>query len=442
MNRYFKPMIQLSWPIMVGMILQSMLGTVDLYFVAKLGTKPTAALAIGANVFIVINAFSAIVSTGILAITARRKGEGNLEEARKLTVVGARLALFIGLLILVFGYGQMKQSIKLMFNTRPETTVLIVEYLQIILMFTPLVFLSSSLRSSLHALGDTRTPLMIFGFSNIINMILDPIFIFKLGLGIRGAALATGISISVATILIFRAAIIKQYLGQKRLLLNEMLQFDYYRSVGILRIGIWDAIQQVARPLTAILMFRIVYQVGRDSGTAAFGIGGQFVSYTFIFLTGLTIAVSVMVGQKLGEGKVDEVDQIIRFAFKLSFVNMLLFALPYLIFSENIMRFFTDQASVIKHGIAYLRIVYVGILFVVVPIVYGGALKGAGYTYGPMIASLLANVFVKVGFAYLLSIRLEVGVRGVWWAISISVIVEAVMIIIMEKRRDWKYIKI
>ncbi len=435
-------MIQLSWPIMTGMILQSMLGTVDLYFVAKLGTKPTAALAIAVNVFIMINVLSAIVSTGVLAITARRKGEGNLEEVRQLTVEGARLALLIGLLILVLGHAQMNRSITIMFDAGPETTALILEYLQIVLVFIPIVFLNSSLRSSLHAVGDTRTPLLVFGFSNIVNMILDPIFIFKMGLGIRGAALATGVSILVAAVLVFRLAVIKPYLGQKKQLLKDLLQFNYARSVSILKIGIWDALQQVARPLTAILMFRIVYQVGQDSGTAAFGIGGQFVSYTFIFLTGLTIAVSVMVGQKLGAGKVDEVDEIIRFAFKLSLVNMLLFGIPYLIFSEKIMRIFTDQVSVINHGVTYLRIVYVGLLFVVVPIVYGGALKGAGYTYGPMIASLFANVLVKVGFAYLLAIVLEIGVEGVWWAIAISVLAEAIMIIIMEKRRDWKSIKI
>ena len=121
---------------------------------------------------------------------------------------------------------------------------------------------------------------------------------------------------------------------------------------------------------------------------------------------------------------------------------MAIFAIPYLLFSKEMMGIFTSQPSVVAHGVAYLRIVYLGLLFVIVPIVYGGALKGGGYTYGPMVASIFANAAVKLGLAYMLSSLTRLGVAGVWWAISISVVAEAIIIMVMERRKDWKSIKI
>ena len=332
MNRYLKPMINLSWPIMMGMVLQSLMGTVDMYYVSKLGTVYTSALAIGANTFIVINVFSAIVSTGILSMSARRVGEGQLNKIPELSMSGVKLSLLIGLIVLLLSYGREGMIISLLYDTNSITTAYVVEYLSIIVLFVPFLFMNSSLRSTLHAMSNTKLPLIIFGISNIINMILDPILIFRLNMGISGAALATGISIVFASVMVLYFGLFKLYGGQLNKMIRDFFDLNMDYTKRILKIGIWDAIQQVTRPFTGILMFRIVYQVGRDAGTASFGIGGQIVSYTFIFLTGLTIAVSVLVGQKLGANEKKEVDEILKVAFKLAAVNMVFFSIPYIVF--------------------------------------------------------------------------------------------------------------
>jgi Na+-driven multidrug efflux pump len=149
-----------------------------------------------------------------------------------------------------------------------------------------------------------------------------------------------------------------------------------------------------------------------------------------------------MVGQKLGEGNKDAVDEIVSFAFKIAAFNMAVFAIPYFILPDQIFRFFTEQAEVIEEGVRYLRIVYGGIIFAVIPIVYSGALKGGGYTFGPMVASISANLIFKVSAGYILAVVMGLGSNGIWMAIALSVIVEAIMIKIMESRKDWKNIKI
>ncbi|MBN2260569.1 MAG: MATE family efflux transporter [Clostridiales bacterium] len=436
---YLNKMIQLSWPVMIGMILQSFLGTVDLYFISKLGTVHTSALSIGANTFMIINVFATLVSTGVLSLSARRFGEGKFDEIKTISIVGIKLSIGLGVIMLIIFLGREASLVELLYKTDIITTAYIVDYLRIILIFIPFVFINGSLRSSMHAMGNTFVPLIIFGISNIVNIILDPIFIFNLKMGIKGAALATGISLIISTVLAIYFGFIKI---NGKVNVKDFFTCNNAISSQILRIGVWDSIQQIARPFTAILMFRIVYYAGKDVATAAFGIGGQLFGYTFIFLTGLSVAISILIGQKLGEGKKNEIDEILKLSFKVAAVNMLLFSIPYLVFPKWIYNIFTDDMNVIENGVLYLKIVYIGILFVIFPIVYGGALKGAGYTYGPMLASVTANVFFKVPIAYLLTRSFGFGVSGVWWAISISVLIEAIIIIIIEKKKDWKSIKL
>lgn len=428
---------QLSWPVMVGMILQSLLGTVDMAFISSLGKKQAAAASLGNSAAGVIFVMSSLVSAGAIAIIARSYGEGNLEEVKKINSESIILSIIIGGLLSILCFIYNKDIIRLMYNPDPGTIGLVSEYLSVIFLGTVFVFLNSTLRTTLQAIGDTKTPLYIFGLSNIINVILDYLFMFPMGMGIKGAAIATVIS-TIFSFLAINLILIKKLFGSSIRDFIFTLKLKLKDSIRILKIGSWACIQQIARPLTGLLMFRLVLQVGGDTGTAAFGIGGQLFNYTFIFLVGLSTAISIMVGQSLGRGDIDSCDKAISEGIKLAILNMILFALPYLVFPGLIMRIFINDAEVIKEGIHYLGIVYVGLIFVIYPTIYGGVFQGAGDTFPPMISSLIANVVVKLLAAYYFSKVLLLGTNGIWAAIALSVVVEALIISIYFKQEKWK----
>lgn len=433
LNRIF----QLSWPIMIGMILQSLLGTVDMAFISSLGTSQAAAASLGNSAAGVIFVMSSLVSAGTIALIARSYGEGNHEQVKKFNSESILLTLIIGgiLSILCFVYNE--NIIRMMFNPGPETVKLTSEYLSVIFLGTVFVFLNSTLRTTLQAIGDTKTPLYIFGLSNIMNIILDYLFMFPMGMGIRGAAIATVLS-TIFSFLAINLILIKKLYNSdlKSFILSLKLQLE--DSIRILKIGSWACIQQIARPITGLLMFRLVLQVGGDTATAAFGIGGQLFNYTFIFLVGLSTAISIMVGQSLGAGDMEVCDKVIKEGIKLAAINMLLFALPYLVFPGAIMNAFINDSAVIKEGVQYLRIVYIGLIFVIYPTIYGGVFQGAGDTLPPMISSLIANVVVKLIAAYYFSRVLILGTNGIWASIALSVIVEALILFIYFKQNRWK----
>lgn len=436
-----KAIFKLSWPVMVGMILQSLLASVDLMFISRLGTTEAAAASLGTSTYGVIFVMTTLTSAGAIAIVARHYGEGRFDKIKHYVAETGMLAVLFGTVIGLVAWYFSEDILRIMYNPSAEVLALANSYLKIIFLGVVVVFLSSTFRSVLNGLGDTVSPLVVFGIANVINIVLDPLLIFGAGMGIRGAALATFFANFVAMLLITYRIFDKVFNRDLAEVKNHFsLQSEHVKA--ILRIGGWATINQVARPITGMLMFRIVYQVGQDAATAAFGIGGQMFNYTFIFLTGIIMALSIMTGQALGRGDEDTINSLVKNGLILAGINMLVFGIPYMLVPDLVMKIFLDDPIVIAIGVRYLRIVYLGLVFVIFTMVFGGVFQGAGDTYPPMISSLIANVLFKLPAAYILAIPLGMGTDGVWFAISLSVIVEAIIIGTYYKTERWKRVAI
>lgn len=432
-----KMIISLSLPVMIGMMLQSFLSTVDMLFISRLGTTYAAAASLGASAYGVILVLSALVYSGTIAITARRFGEGNHKAVEACTADSTILSLVLGLVVGWLAYAYTKGLVVFMFDPDAQTLELSVIYLKVIFLGTAPVFAGTALRSALQGVGDTKSPLYIFGFANVINMILCPLFIYTLNGGIAGAAYAMLVS-NVFSFLAIAYVAYDKIFEKNMNRIAEAFKVDWNRYLAILKIGSWSALQQVARPITGMLMYRMVFMAGGQEGTAAFGIGGQLFNYTFIFLVGISVGISIVTGQALGEGNWDKAKRVIDAGLVLCFINMVIFILPYMIFPEWIMGLFIDDSQVIQTGAEYLRVIYLGLWTVSYTMAYTGAFQGAGRTFQPMIASLVANVIMKVPLAYLLAFTFGMGTLGVWISVSLSVVVEAVWIIWAYRRKDWE----
>ncbi len=434
-----KKIFQLSWPVMCSLILQNLLGTVDMMYVGKLGTIQLSSVGISNSILNVIFVLSTLVSSGVIAIVSQNYGQQNLKEVKEIGGQSYLLSLILGLTISILSLIFAKEMLKIFFN--PDIQTLNNSYKFSVIAFSGIVivFLNSTLRTILQAIGDTKTPLFVFGFANLINVVLDPILMFKFNMGIQGAALATVISNIIGCILITIMVIRKIYESNLKQFFTY-LRLNLLNTKRILKIGGWACIKEVARPFTGMLMTSLVYYVGKNAGNAAFSAGMQLLNYTFIFLNGLCSAIAILVGQSIGKGEIEECDVIIKSGIKLGFVNMLVFSIVYFIFPEYIMKLFSQDTQVINMGVSYLRIVYVGIVFVVYPMILGGVFQGAGDTFPPMISSIVANVALKLPIAYILAVSLNLGTNGVWISISLSVIIEAIMIIYYYKKETWKEI--
>ncbi len=427
MKETIREIIDLTWPIMVGMLLQMFLGTVDLKFVSRLGTEAAAAVSLGTSTIGVIFVFTALIATSLVALVSQAAGRKDHGGVILAAGGGLLLSGVVGLALTLVLPPLAGPIVSLLFNPNPAVHRLTVSYLQVVFASSLFVFLSAAGRSILQGKKDTLTPLKILIFSNLVNIVLDPFFIFTLNMGIRGAAVATMIGHLIAAALFLRV-LFHEVFGGKHIFIDAVFVKGYRRFQSLIHIGGYASLQQVTRPITGLLMFRIVYAVGGNSGTAAFGIGGQLFGYTFVFLTGLSLAVSILVGHAIGSLRIQRIEYLINVSMLLAITNVVVFGFFYLLIPEQLLGWFLQDPQVITKGVSYLKIVYGGLLFVPIPMVLGGVFNGAGATVYPMLASLVANLFFKVPVAYLLATVLKWGLDGVWAAIGLSVIVEAAVI--------------
>lgn len=435
--------LNLAWPVMFSQLLQTLLQIVDLYFVSNIKIEEIVELVSGVGfstsvlgVFIV---FSQLTATGAIAIISRRIGEENKDEILSITEQALILGLLVGFLIVIVIFIFMEPLLSAI-GASGSVLDYAMSYLSIVLIGVPFMFFNLTGRSIIQAMGDTKTPMIIFVTMNIINIIFDPILIYGYGifpeLGYKGAALATLVSNIVAFVFMIYAIFSIVYNKDIKKIIKSF-KIEIKVMYRIIRIGFYSAIQAVSRPITGLLMFKIASYTGNNS-VAAFTIGGRMFNLVFIILMGLTTSISVLTGQNLGKGDIKTAEKYISDGLKIAGFNMIFFMIPYIIFSKGIMGLFIEDIDVISIGSNYLRIVYIGVFFVIYPVVYGGAFMGSGDTLPPMIASLVANWCFKLPIAYIFAKVLDMGANWVWLAISISVFVEAVVIIAWFKKGRWK----
>lgn len=436
-----KAIATVAVPVMLTVLLQSLLNSVDIYFISKMGKQFTSAAALGASAANVIFILSTLTTAGIVALVSQNYGAKRHRENEAVIADAFMLSSVFGLVVGLLTTAYAKPLSELMFRPSEETLRYTVDYLQIILLGTPLIFGAGALRSAFQGMGNAKITLIIFGVSNVMNALLDPLFMFQFNMGIKGAALATVLSNALALFLLIWKMGEDQYSGKWRRLFS-LNKASISTDVLLLRIGSWACLQQVARPITGMLMFRLVFEVGGDTATAAFGIGGQLLSYTFIILAGLSTGLSVLVGQSIGAGRTERLKELIRTGLIVCGMNMGVFAIFYIGLARVLLGLFTQDGAVIDIGVNYLWIIYVGLITVIWTISYTGVFQGAGDSFPPMVASTVANVVVKVPLAYFLVKVTQLGIDSVWWAISASVVVEAVIIVYYYKKGHWLKVKL
>lgn len=424
---------KLAYPVMVVITLNTVFSFVDLKFISYLGTVPTAGAVLATSLLEVIMVMSSFISSGTMAIASRSIGAQDLEEYQDVSKQSILFSVLFGLLIyslvMIFRYPLLS-----IFKSTEASIAYAVSYLDIVFITVPINFVTAVLVSILHAKGDTRNPMIALVAANIMNIGLDWLFIMKFHWGVQGAAAATLLGI-VFTLAYLTITVLKT-LNMNLLQLFGKVRLNMKMLQRIAKIGIFSILYGITRPFTGMLMYKIAAESG-ESAVAAFGIGGRWFSLLFIILGGLEAAISIMVGQSLGGKNLDKIGHLIKEGLKVALVSLAVFAIPYLLFSKQLMAVFTADQQVIAFGVRYIRIVFLGLLFIPFTTVFNAVFRGAGDTFPPMLGALTANWAVKIPLAFLLS-RAGMFSDGVWIAIAASVAVEALTVAILFKRGSWK----
>ena len=432
----------LSVPVVLEMSMEAIFTICDAYFVSQLGNEEyLAAIGLTETSLFVVMSLAMGISMAATAMVSRRIGEKNQEGARDAAFQSLIIAIVFSVLIGVSGYFYAPDLLRLLGGSEA-----LVEagtpYTRIMLTFNITLMLLFAINAIFRGAGDASIAMRTLILANGLNLVLDPCLIFGWGpfpeMGFKGAAIATctGRGIGVLYQL--------YHLFFKKGLINlSAINFKFLPKIisRLLFVTGGSAGQHLITSASWLLMVSIVASFG-SKFLAAYTIAFRIIFFTILPAWGIALAAATLVGQNIGAGEIERAEKTV---WKASYYNMLLLlfiSIICILFATPLMKIFTEDPVVIKHGVLALRIVFAGYVFYAYEMVIGQAFNGAGDTYTPTILNFIAFWVIQLPLAYYLSNYTFLDSNGVFVAIAVSSCILAVMAIQVFKMGRWKKIEI
>ncbi len=413
----FQNIITLALPIITSSFLQFAYNFTDMIWVGKLGSDSVAAVGTSAFFLQLCWAIASVFILGTGISVSQQIGAKNYKRAEKISReslmgLGAVVTLMLVLIQTIPEY--LIGFFNLNNNTVEELSVSYLKVAGLGLFFSQAVFLFTSISNSR---GDSKAPMKITMIGVVINIILDPIFIFLLDFGVIGAGIATVISQMISFIIFYRRSF-TNFFGK------GVFEVTFDEIYNTIRLGIPTSIQRIVFTVIGIIMARIVAQWGSDA-IAAQKIGLQIESMTFMITGGLMGAMLSFTGQNYGAKAYDRVHEGYQTAIKIAVVLGLLMGTLFYCFPEFFVRWFVKEDTTVAIGASYLRIIGLSQVFMTVEMVTSGIINGLGKTKIPASINITMTV-IRVPMALYLSQEHLFGINGIWMSIAISTLLRAI----------------
>jgi putative MATE family efflux protein len=424
----------LAWPSIITNIFYATSSIVAIKVVGGLGPDAIAAAVTGQRVTFILQAVLTGVLAGSTALIARYWGAKNKEEAGIFFTRTVQLVLFIALITSVVIWHSAEPLVTF-FGLKGEALTLSIEYLRSIAPFYIAFGCGLGLITALRAVGDVKTPMIIGVIMNLFAIFFMLVFVNGwLGFpeyGVRGAALGIGLSFLIGAILL----IVFWLSNQLPVKYSSIFTLDTYRVKEIFKVGLPAALEQVIFQggITAFLILVALY--GTEA-YAAYGIGVQILSFSFVIGFGFSIAGATLVGQHLGAGDTDQARRAGWGAMRLSIVSMTFFGILITLFAEPLARFMIDNDEVVR-----LSVIFIWLLGSMQPLMaiefsLGGALRGAGDTKTPLMITLTCLLFIRVLLA-LIFYMLDASVEIIFSTLVADYIVKGFLYVARFRSNKW-----
>lgn len=414
---------------------------VDTLMVARLGSEVIAAAGAAGVILWRVFMMAGCVERGTTAMVARYTGEQDSARAGKALGQSIVVSLFVGLAVMILGVTLARQSLQWM-GSPPEVVAAGASYLAVIFAAAVPRLLFFVCAAGLRGAGDTRTPMWIMLWTNIVNVFLNWLLIYGHWgfprLGLFGSGIATALS-SVAS-----AGAVLWYLSLKTSPVH--VRRRHLRPNGRLLRTIWRLsvpgfLDETIVSVGFLVFIGYIARLGTVA-LASHTLTVRIESLSFMVGFGFTIACATLVGQSLGAGRVAEAQQAFRYATNWCVACMSGIAVLLIVWGRGLLALFGPAPDV--HDLAYALLIIaaveqplMGIGFALV-----GGLRGAGDTISPMIVSFVGNVIVRVFVVYWLAFGLGWGIYGVYTGTVVDWALRSVLFYAAFRQGRWMAVKL
>lgn len=445
MDKIRKRVLRLAIPAVVSNLLYTMQNIVDTMMLGRYPPPDVSLSAVGLGGMVYFLMFPLIMglTTGGVAIIARRCGEKNYDEAKKtfsmMYTVLIIISIPIAILCILYGH-----YIPMLMGASPMVVQEARKYIMAVFMFYPFGVNLAVYHSAIRAAGDTKTPMYIDLIANLYNIFANYILIFgNFGfpeLGVFGAGLATGTSYLLGSAVYFVLQMKNKLIVYPSLLSREPV--NYAEVKKMFRIGIPAGVERGMWSIASIFYTTLTIAVGGTLGYAAFQVGLRAESLAYMPGFGFSIAATTLVGQYLGEGSERKAERAAIEAAKMCALFMGIIGGVMVVFPSYLASVFTSDPDIVALASIYLFLMgftepALGALFTL-----AGGMRGAGYTKMPMVINFTGLIVIRLSIAVIFAYPLGMGLIGVWLGMFVETFVRAGWMYAEFKRGKWKMVKV
>ncbi len=433
--------VSLAIPMVLEMLMESLFAIVNIFFVSRLGASAAAAIGLTESLLAIVYTVAMGLSIGVMAVVARRMGEGNPEGASVAAFQGIALALFISSILGIMGAVYAHDLLRLM-GANDEIIAVGGTFATIMLAGNGVIMLLFMMNAAFRGSADAAIAMRVLWVANGINLVLDPCLIFGLGpfpeLGVTGTAIATtigrGVGVLLQLFVLFRGhARIKLALRHVRLHADVMMRVLKLSGTGMVQIFISTA--------SWIGLVRVVSAFGSEA-LAGYTIAIRVVLFALLPAWGLANAAATMVGQNLGAKQPERAERAAWIAGHINLAVLGTIGIVFLLAAPWIVKWFGGEGETHAYAVSCLRIVSGGFFFYGYGMVLANSFNGAGDTWTPTFLNFFCFWVLELPLAWLLAHTLGWGPAGVFTAVAIAFSALAIASGWMFRRGKWKLVAV
>lgn len=418
-----KVLITLTIPVIGGLFSLFAFNLTDTYFVSRLGTDALAAMSFTFPAVIFVRGFAVGIGVAFSTLISIALGKKDMEKVRKITTAGILLILVVSIVITIVGIYSQDWLFTRM-GADPEILPLIKEYMFIWYSGVVITMYPMILGNAIAATGDTKMPSLIMLVSALINVILDPAFIFGFwiipAMGMKGAALATVLAHLVAWVVVIYAICVKE----------KMMEYHIPKFSNLM--SRWSRMLKIAIPAGAtVVLFSVSEGVitsiianHGEAAVAAFGAGQKLEMIAMLFAFSMGNALVPFIGQNWGANKIKRIMSAQRYGAIFVLLTGIGFCISYALFADGIARIFSADPEVISYIKLFLYILPTGIIFHGIYHIIGISFNAIEFPVKSFLLTAGKITILYIPFAYMGGMML--GVKGIFTGMMLANILAAV----------------
>lgn len=419
-------LFQYALPSIIAMIASSLYNMVDSIFIGHgVGAMAISGMAITFPLMNIGGAFGSLVGVGAATLVSVRLGQKDYATAQKVLGNVVDLNVILGLSITILGL-LFLDPILYFFGASENTISYARDYMQIILLGNVVTHLYFGMNALLRASGHPRKAMNATIATVVINTVLDPVFIFGFGMGIRGAAIATVIAQAVSM-----CYQIKLFSNKEEILHFHRGVFRLEKRIVLdsLAIGMSPFLMNIASSVVVIFINQGLLRYGGDFSVGAYGLVNRLAVVAAMIVMGLNQGMQPIAGYNFGAQQYHRVNEVLKLTIKWATLIMTTFFVLAMLFPEPMVRIFTHDEQLIEKSVRALRIIVLFFPFVGFQMVTSNFFQSIGMAGKAIFLSLTRQLLFLLPLVIVLP--LFFGEDGVWFSMPVSDMIASIVAAVM-----------